>query len=83
MNAKVKARVQARMQRAEQYSMSDAQRSDMYHTVLAQELDRQERMDATAQQRMLCLPEQWAAELSEYNVEYSNATALYRGTRLG
>lgn len=71
------------MQRAEQYPMSEAQRSDMYHTVLVQELQRYEAEIAAKNPYSTALPESWAADLAEYNREFSNATALFRGSKLG
>ena len=65
------------------YPMSEAERSDTYHTVLAQELSRYEAELAAQDSVIRVLPECWAADLKEYNLDFSNATALYRGSRLG
>lgn len=85
MNAKIAKRVQERMQRFSQYPMSTEQRSEMYHTVVAQETERYEAQLRDRNPYSTGLPEQWTAELAGYNPDFSedNSTALFRGRKLG
>ncbi len=82
MNEKIAKRIAARIAKLDGIPYPPEVLSVLRQRIAAEELDRYEAQRA-ARQYSTGLPEQWSELIPEFEVDYSNATAIARGHKLG